>query len=65
MTVTAPQPRDDAQADGQIAAPVPWAYQKAVTLPPATKRARKVVDSLPAWEPLPPGEIIVRRHRQE
>jgi hypothetical protein len=26
-----------------------------------TSRVRKVVEGLPDWEPLPPGEIVVRR----
>ncbi|MFY1635074.1 hypothetical protein ACN27F_17670 [Solwaraspora sp. WMMB335] len=32
-----------------------------------TERQRKVVESLPDWEPLPPGEILVRRgqHRDD
>lgn len=28
---------------------------------PETSRHRKVAGNLPAWEPLPPGEIVVRR----
>ncbi|QIB41686.1 hypothetical protein [Streptomyces aureoverticillatus] len=27
-----------------------------------TKRQRRVVEGLPDWEPLPPGETLVRRH---
>ncbi|MDG4762717.1 hypothetical protein O7632_01090 [Solwaraspora sp. WMMD406] len=58
----------------------PWAQAanslRAANSPPAvngsqsvrhTERHRKVVESLPDWEPLPPGEIIVRRgqHRDD
>jgi hypothetical protein len=28
---------------------------------PVTGRLRRTVDGLPAWEPLPPGEALVRR----
>ncbi|WP_236710884.1 hypothetical protein, partial [Streptomyces sp. 150FB] len=54
-------------------APVPWATDPAqppvaswgaATLPssePVTRRLRRVVESLPDWEPLPPGEFSVRR----
>lgn len=44
-------------------AEVPWARQPLRTEPPTTKRMRQMVDSLPAWEPLPPGEILVNRER--
>jgi hypothetical protein len=47
------------------AAPVPWAQQAAVKAEQATKRIRRVVQSLPDWEPMPPGELIVRRPRHE
>lgn len=26
-----------------------------------TNRARRMVEGLPGWEPLPPGEILIRR----
>jgi hypothetical protein len=29
-----------------------------------TQRVRKRVEGLPDWDPLPPGEIVVRRSRQ-
>jgi hypothetical protein len=48
---------------GTGVAPLPWARQPISTEPPATPRARRQVDSLPAWEPLPPGEILVQRGR--
>jgi hypothetical protein len=28
---------------------------------PGTSRHRKIAGNLPAWEPLPPGELVVRR----
>ncbi|MGW9302282.1 hypothetical protein ACWHA3_15900 [Streptomyces cyaneofuscatus] len=28
---------------------------------PATERMRRIAQDLPAWEPLPPGEMTVRR----
>lgn len=28
---------------------------------PVTSRLRRIVEELPDWEPLPPGEILVRR----
>ncbi|EMF28718.1 hypothetical protein H114_12806 [Streptomyces gancidicus BKS 13-15] len=27
----------------------------------ATRRVRKIAEGLPDWEPLPPGETVVRR----
>lgn len=39
----------------------PWARQTARTEERTTPRARKMVQGLPGWEPLPPGEIVVRR----
>lgn len=53
--------------------PVPWATDPAqppvgswgaAAVPsgePVTRRLRRVVESLPDWEPLPPGEFTVRR----
>jgi len=43
---------------------VPWARQVSTPLPQATHRARHVVENLPDWEPLPPGEVLVRRPGQ-
>lgn len=42
---------------------VPWAQQR-VPSQRVTRRDRKMVHSLPAWDPLPPGEITVRRGRE-
>lgn len=38
-----------------------WARQGNAGVPRATSRQRRTVQQLPAWEPLPPGEILVRR----
>jgi hypothetical protein len=44
---------------------VPWAQQTGAKAERATKRIRRVVENLPDWEPLPPGEILVHRPRHE
>jgi len=46
------------------AADVPWARQAAPT-EPATTRSRRLVRDLPSWDPLPPGEVLVNRHRRD
>ncbi|ULR48853.1 hypothetical protein [Streptomyces deccanensis] len=48
------------------AAPAPWASAPAhppgqPAPEPVTRRLRRTVTDLPAWEPLPPGEQLVRR----
>jgi hypothetical protein len=43
---------------------VPWARQPSVTVPRKTDRSRQIVTTLPSWDPLPPGEILVRRGDQ-
>jgi hypothetical protein len=40
---------------------VPWARQSTVARERATPRVRQMVEGLPPWEPLPPGEMLVRR----
>ncbi|MFI6418994.1 hypothetical protein ACIBG6_16525 [Streptomyces sp. NPDC050842] len=40
---------------------VPWAAQGAGPVDRSTGRHRHVVEGLPDWEPLPPGETLVRR----
>ena len=40
---------------------VPWA-RRVVAAKPATSRSRQLVRDLPSWDPLPPGEVLVRRH---
>ncbi len=49
-----------AQTDASTA---PWARQEPSAADRATTRARRYVEDLPSWEPLPPGEINVRRRR--
>jgi hypothetical protein len=39
----------------------PWAAAPEPAEERATGRLRRVVQGLPAWEPLPPGESTVRR----
>lgn len=51
-------------SDAAGAAPVPWARQPSQPEKHATKRVRQMVESLPNWEPTPPGEVLVRRHRE-
>jgi hypothetical protein len=41
--------------------PVPWARQPSTSTSRKTTRTRKTVTTLPAWDPMPPGEIVVRR----
>jgi|KBSSwiStaDraftv2_1062776.scaffolds.fasta_scaffold284228_2 hypothetical protein len=53
------------EPQSQAPAPVPWARQPSAKVEPATKRIRRPVENLPEWEPLPPGEILVRRSRQQ
>jgi hypothetical protein len=46
------------------ATPVPWAQQRGQAQPRVTDRARRMVQTLPDWDPLPPGEITVRRGQE-
>ncbi|WP_117212335.1 hypothetical protein [Allorhizocola rhizosphaerae] len=39
----------------------PWAMPAPAAADRATPRARRYVEGLPDWEPLPPGEILVQR----
>lgn len=41
---------------------VPWARQ-GTSHKPLTDRSRRQLRNLPGWDPLPPGEIVVQRHR--
>ncbi|MFJ9210967.1 hypothetical protein [Streptomyces sp. NPDC102264] len=43
----------------------PWASAPARPKERATSRLRKVVEGLPDWEPLPPGEMTVRRPKKD
>lgn len=58
MTTTTPN-------DAPVTDSVPWARQPSATVTRTTARTRGVVTDLPAWEPLPPGEILVQRSRFE
>jgi hypothetical protein len=63
---TAPQPEAPASpwaasADGARAQNSPWAAQRRPQQERVTSRLRRVVEGLPDWEPLPPGETVVRR----
>ena len=40
---------------------VPWARQAGASEERVTDRKRRMVEGLPSWEPLPPGEILIRR----
>jgi len=40
---------------------LPWARQPVAPRQRSTSRARRVVEGLPGWEPMPPGETVVRR----
>jgi hypothetical protein len=51
--------------DAAPPATTPWAQQSVEAESRATRRARRIVEGLPAWEPLPPGEITVNRPRQQ
>jgi hypothetical protein len=48
-----------------VVPPVPWAQQAAVPRERSTSRSRQMVRGLPSWDPLPPGEMLVQRHRRD
>jgi len=56
---------DESSASGSQT--VPWARQAAASAPPepVTQRARRMVQGLPDWEPLPPGEAPVSRRGRD
>lgn len=39
----------------------PWGAARRPTEERVTNRVRRIVEGLPDWEPLPPGETVVRR----
>lgn len=55
------------ELNGNGAAPtaVPWAQQATNPAERRTARQRQMVEGLPSWDPLPPGEIHVQRHRRD
>jgi hypothetical protein len=66
-----PGQRDSDAATGPVpptppSAPTPWASDPPrppdrPAADPVTRRLRRTVTDLPAWDPLPPGEQLVRR----
>ncbi|MFE2745517.1 hypothetical protein ACFXKS_22280 [Streptomyces scopuliridis] len=58
-----PQATSSQAAPSQAASP--WASAPARPKERATSRLRKVVEGLPDWEPLPPGEMTVRRPKKD
>lgn len=41
---------------------MPWARQNGgASEDRVTSRVRRMAEGLPSWEPLPPGEILIRR----
>jgi hypothetical protein len=42
----------------------PWGRQTASSEERVTSRQRRMAEGLPAWEPLPPGEVLIRRPSQ-
>ena len=51
--------------NGAAPAVVPWAQQATDPAERRTARQRQMVQGLPSWEPLPPGEIHVQRRRRD
>ncbi|MFG1841843.1 hypothetical protein [Micromonospora sp. NPDC049175] len=65
--MTAQDPTTDAASDAPEEAgaqSVPWARQPNPARRRTTSRARQIVETLPDWEPMPPG-VAVRRPRQD
>lgn len=60
VTSDAVPPRPAAPAPGAIS-PSPWAASPEPAAERVTSRLRRTVEELPDWEPLPPGETVVRR----
>lgn len=61
--MTVDRTKESTPSTGSPEATLPWAQQAAKAQPRSTARLRRMVDSLPQWEPLPPGEILVQRHQ--
>jgi hypothetical protein len=60
----APSTDETAASTDGMSGEVLWGRQETRRLPAATTRSRRVVQGLPDWEPLPPGEITVQRRRE-
>ncbi|MGW7077260.1 hypothetical protein ACWGH2_18685 [Streptomyces sp. NPDC054871] len=59
-----PQPRQSARTQEPPASqkpPSPWASTGRPQGERVTSRLRRIAEELPDWEPLPPGETLVRR----
>lgn len=56
-----PQPGNGSAPVADQRAHTLWARQPAGTEERVTARARRLVQGLPDWDPLPPGESLVRR----
>jgi hypothetical protein len=50
--------------NGAAPAAVPWAQQATTPAERRTARQRQMVEGLPSWDPLPPGEIYVQRQQR-
>ena len=71
--MSVPTPPDAGRSGPQQLAPSPWgatngpgtlwARQTTSGTQRVTSRVRRLVQGLPDWEPLPPGEVLVRRYR--
>jgi hypothetical protein len=55
------EPSWAAAAPGGGESTSPWAAVRRPQRERVTSRQRRVVEGLPDWEPLPPGETLVRR----
>ena len=42
----------------------PWGRQTGSSEERVTSRQRRMAEGLPSWEPLPPGEVLIRRPSQ-
>ncbi|MBL6276130.1 hypothetical protein JMF97_08150 [Micromonospora fiedleri] len=55
------QPTPDGPTEAEV---VPWARQPTPPRQRHTDRVRRIAEGLPDWEPMPPGEMVIRRPRQ-
>lgn len=56
-------PRPPAEDEGPVVNRDVLANASRSTVKPQTRRNRQLVGSLPGWEPLPPGEVVVSKPR--
>ncbi|MEU8261542.1 hypothetical protein AB0C02_13095 [Micromonospora sp. NPDC048999] len=64
MTSTDPTEEPATPATSDEPEAVPWARQPTPPRQRSTSRVRRIAEGLPDWEPMPPGEMLVRRPRQ-